>query len=651
MKIQHLNFGIIIGLLILLSSSAWANVKLPALVGDNMVLQRDTKINMWGWADPGEKVSIQFQGKNLNAKTRKDGKWTIILPSFPAGGPFEMIIKGKNIITVKNILVGDVWLASGQSNMEFQLKNANNSAEEIKSANFDKIHLFTVTKNYSFQKKQELTSDGWKVCSPTSVENFSAIAYLFGREIYQKYKVPVGLINSSWGGTTAEAWTSAEGLKELPSFVGKVKALPNVDSYENFKAKISTWYNENNVDRGHMPNATPWSAVGLNTSEWSKMNQPGFWSANKDLKGYSGTIWLRKEIEISAVDVSKPLELSFGIILMSDSVFFNGKFIGTTTGYSKKRKYKVPADLIKPGVNLIAVRIKGVPNYGGMIDAPTELYAQLGETKITLQGDWLYKPGSDISNFPQDIILSTFDPNMPKTPTVLYNSMIAPMVQYAIKGVIWYQGESNADFMDEAIEYYTLFPTMIKDWRRSWGYDFPFLFVQLAGYQPDKQEPADYPWAHLREAQFKTLSLSNTGMATAIDIGEEKDIHPKNKQDVAHRLVLAAEKVAYHENVVFSGSVVKSMKIEENKIRLSFDNIGSGLWVKDKYGYIRGFSIASGDRKFVWAKAYLDGNDVLVYAENLNSPVAVRYDWGNFPDGNLYNKENLPAVPFRTDDW
>lgn len=641
-------------LFIYFHSFIFAAIKLPALVGDNMVLQRNANINIWGWADSGEKVSIQFQGKQFKTTTNPDGKWKLVLPSYQAGGPYKMTIKGKNTITIQNILVGDVWLASGQSNMEFQLKNANNSAEEIKSANFDRIRLFSVAKNYSFQKKQELSSEGWKVCSTTSVENFSAVAFLFGREIYQKYQIPVGLINTSWGGTTAEAWTSAEGLKELPTFKEKVKAISDVDKdgYEKFKAKISSWYKENdNVDRGNMPNATPWSAVGLNTADWSTMNQPGFWSSHKKLKGYSGTIWFRKKIQISADDVSKPLELSFGVILMSDSVYFNGKFIGTSSGFTKKRKYKVPAELVKPGNNLIVVRIKGVPNYGGMVDSPAELYAQLGETKIPLDGEWLYKTGSDISNFPQDIILSSFDPNMPHTPTVLNNAMIAPIVQYTIKGAIWYQGESNADFMDEALEYYTLFPALIKDWRQDWGYDFPFVFVQLAGYQPDKSEPADYPWAHLREAQFKTLSLPNTGMATAIDIGEEGNIHPKDKQDVGHRLALAAERVAYHDSVVYSGPMYKSMKIEGNKIRLSFDNIGSGLWIKDKYSYIRGFAIAGGDKKFIWAKAYQEGNDVVVYSENLNNPVAVRYNWGNTPDGNLYNKENLPTVPFRTDNW
>ncbi|MCB0847051.1 MAG: sialate O-acetylesterase, partial [Bacteroidetes bacterium] len=245
-----------------------------------------------------------------------------------------------------------------------------------------------------------------------------------------------------------------------------------------------------------------------------------------------------------------------------------------------------------------------------------------------------------------------FSETMPQSPTLLFNGMLTPLTPYTIKGVIWYQGESNADNMEEADQYYTLFPAMIKDWRKQWGYDFPFLFVQLAGYKPDHPEPADYPWADLREAQAQTLALPHTGMATTIDIGEVDDIHPRNKQDVAHRLALAARKIAYGEDIIASGPTFSSMKIEGDKIRLKLDNIGSGLWVKgSKYGYVKGFAIAGKNKKFVWAQAWLEGDEIIINAKKIKAPVAVRYNWGNSPDGNLYNREELPAVPFRTDDW
>lgn len=641
-------------LLFSMSSVLKANIKLPALVGNNMVLQRDHNINIWGWADPEENLSVEFQGKQFVASADKDGKWKLTLPAYPAGGPFTMRLKGKDTIELTNILIGDVWLASGQSNMEWALENIKNAKEEIQNANFPQIRLFTVAKEYDFKPREDVKSKGWEACSSEKVPKFSAIAFLFGRKIHQEINVPVGLIFSAWGGTTAEAWMSPDGLKEVPSFKEKLNALSNAgaDKYNAFKAKKEAWLKENDkIDRGRMSNATPWSAIDLNTADWSAMNQPAQWATNKDLKGYCGTVWFRKEIEVSAQDMGKPLELSFGVILMTDSVFVNGQFVGTTTGFSQKRKYKVPADLVKQGKNLIVVRIKGVQTFGGMADSPTEMYAQIGETKISLEDKWLYKTAPDISDFPYDINFSEFTPMMPTVPLVLHNAMIAPVVQYPIKGVIWYQGESNADDMDEALNYYSLFPALIKDWRREWGYDFPFLFVQLAGYQPDKPEPADYAWAHLREAQFKTLSLPNTCMATAIDIGEVGDIHPKNKQDVANRLVLAAKKVAYQKDVVYSGPVLKSMTIEGNKLRLRFENVGSGFLIKDKYAYPKGFAIAGTDKNFVWAKAIVEGNDIVVYADNVQQPMAVRYNWGNSPDGNIYNKENLPAVPFRTDNW
>ncbi|MCW3106337.1 MAG: 9-O-acetylesterase [Segetibacter sp.] len=648
---RHFIFAV---LFILSNSCLWAAVKLPALVGDNMVLQRDAKINLWGWADPGEKVTIQFQSKQFNTKAGKDGKWMIVLPPFPAGGPYNMVIKGKNNITLQNILIGDVWLASGQSNMEWPLNNINNSKQEIETANYPQIRLFTVAKNFAFQPKAQLGSGNWTVCSPKAVDSFSAVAYLFGRELHQRYKVPVGLIHSSWGGTPAEAWTSAEGLKPIQSFEKALDEVSKMDvaTYEAYKAKKDAWLREfGGTDRGRLPNKAQWTDITLDTSDWLKMKQPGIWSANKELKGYSGTIWFRKEIDVSTEAAGKPITLSLGVILLSDSAFFNGQFIGNAVGYDKKRLYEVPGNLVKSGRNLIVLRIVGFLNYGGMVSLPDEIYAQTGEQKIPLTGEWLYKTAPDISNLPEVLKSSGLDPNMPQTPSILFNAMIAPLIPYTVKGAIWYQGESNADNMEEAMQYSLLFPAMIKDWRQRWGYDFPFLFVQLAGYQPNEPEPGDYSWAHVREAQFKTLSMPNTGMATAIDIGEEKNIHPKNKQDVAHRLALTAQKVAYRENVVYSGPTFKSMTVEGNKIRLTFDNIGTGLWIKDNNDVIRSFAIAGEDKKFVWAKAYQDGNDVRVYSESIKHPIAVRYNWCNTPDGSLYNKENLPAVPFRTDNW
>jgi len=619
-----------------------------------MVLQRDTEINLWGWADPGEMVILLFQGTKLTAKTGKDGKWIMILPPHPAGGPYEMTIKGKNEILIRNILVGDVWLASGQSNMEWILKNINNSEKEIGTASYDQIRLFTVTKKLAFQPKEELSSEGWKICAPESAENFSAIAYLFGRELHLRYGVPIGLINSSWGGTPAESWTSAEGLSEFPEFTAAIEELSRLDlsAIEAFQEKLNAWNKEfGGIDRGRLPGMISWTDNNLNTDDWLRVVQPGLWSTHKELKGFSGTIWFRKEIDIPVELSGSQAELHFGGILWADSAFFNGQFVGNTMGHEKKRVYPVPGNLVKTGRNIITMRITGVSSFGGMMGPASELYLKAGDRQISLAGEWLCKTAPDLSTYPESVALTGFNPSMPVTPTVLYNAMIAPLIPYAIKGVIWYQGESNADSMEEALQYYSLFPAMIEDWRRHWGYDFPFLFVQLAGYQADNPEPGDYPWAHLREAQSRTLALPNTGMAVAIDIGDQNDIHPRNKQDVARRLALAAYKIVYGEMIVHSGPTFKSMTVEGGRVRLSCDNTGKGLLAKDKYGYIRGFAIAGADRKFVWAKAYKDGDDVIVFSESIANPVAVRYNWGNTPDGNLYNSEDLPAVPYRSDDW
>lgn len=641
-------------LVAVLNISVWANIKLPALVGDNMVLQRDANIQIWGWADPGEKVNLQFLGNDLHTKTGKDGKWTLDLSPVPAGGPYEMVIEGRNRITISNILVGDVWLASGQSNMGFKMYQTDNAETEIEIANYDQIRLFSVEHIMSFQPETDVNSNGWKMCTPNTVKNFSAVAYYFGKELYKKYGVPIGLINSSWGGSYAEAWISKNGLIQFPDFLKQADQFSELDNvaYKEFQKEMNKWLRKfAKIDRGRMPGEISWEDEHLDTDGWLTMNQPGIWSQHKELKGFNGVIWFRKEIDVPIEMAGQPIELNFGAILWTDSVFFNGVLIGSTTGYQIKRNYKVSGDLVKEGQNLITLRIAGLDYFGGLIGAPNELFALVGEEKIPLSGEWLYKTGSDISTYPENEMIKKYQLGMPNKPTLLFNSMIAPLIPYKLKGVIWYQGESNASNMSTARQYYTLFPSLINDWREKWGYEFSFLFVQLAGYQTDEEMPADYVWAHLREAQYKTLSLPNTGMAVAIDIGNEKDIHPTNKVNVGKRLALAAQKVAYKEDVVFSGPTYKRMKIEGNKIRLSLDNLGSGIWVKDKYSYIRGFAIAGADKKFVWAKAYSDGDDIIVYSEDIKEPVAVRYNWGNTPDGNLYNMENLPAVPFRTDDW
>ncbi len=632
-------------------SSLFADVRLPELVGDNMVLQQNTKLPLWGWAAPGERVTVSFNGQQLSAKAGKDGKWTVTLAPVPAGGPFEMTIKGNNTINLRNILVGEVWLASGQSNMEWFLSSTvDNHVQEIAAANYPQIRLIDVRNTVAFRPKAEMESDGWKICSPETAGNFSAVAYFFARDLHQRYKVPVGLITSEWGGTPAEAWTSGEALKAFPEFSKQVAEMENDKSdltkrIQEYNTQREAWLKAfGNRDRGYLPGGKTWADADFDAAGWPRMQLPGLWERAGGLPDYDGVVWYRKEIDVPADAAGKPLTLHLAVIDDADTTFFNGVQVGNTDSYNALRVYSVPAELVKAGRNVIAVRVVDTGGGGGIHGDAKEFYADMGGRQLPLAGEWQYQSAVDTRTMPRP----PFTTALQNAPATLYNAMIAPLVPYAIKGVIWYQGESNAG---RAYQYRTLFPAMIKDWRGRWGYDFPFLFVQLANYMHDKDQPADYEWAELREAQAMALSLPNTGMAVTIDIGNPDDIHPRNKQDVGLRLAAAAHKVAYGEKGVHAGPTYQSMTVEGNKVRVKFANVGSGLVVKDKYGYVRGFAVAGADKKFVWARGYPDGNDLILYSDEVQTPVAVRYAWSNNPDGNVYNREGLPAVPFRTDDW
>ena len=500
---------IIIILLLVIAGAAVADIKLPAIIGDNMVLQQGGKVPIWGWADPGEEVTAGVSWNNMKwaVKADKDGKWSFRINPPKAGGPYEMTLTGKNTITIKNILVGEVWVCSGQSNMQMTVQSSNNAQQEIADAGYPKIRLFSVKRTVA-ETPQSDCEGNWSECSPRTVPDFSAVAYFFGRELHKQLNVPVGLIHTSWGGTPAESWTRREVLEADADFV------PIVKRYDDAVAKY--------------PQA---------------------------MKEYEQKLAEWKE----AVEKAKA----------------EGK------------------------------------------DQPR-------------------RPGEP------------FGPGNPNAPAGLYNAMIAPLIPYGIQGAIWYQGESNAG---RAYQYRTLFPAMIKNWRDDWGQgQFSFLFVQLANFMQTKPEPTESAWAELREAQSMTLALPNTGMVVIIDIGDAVDIHPKNKQDVGKRLALWALADTYGKKLVYSGPIYKSMNVDCSSIILSFNHVGGGLVAKGG-AELKGFSIAGKDRKFVWADAKIDGDKVIVSSEKVDMPVAVRYAWADNPVCNFYNQEDLPASPFRTDEW
>ena len=640
-----------------LATFSIADVTLPKLFTDNMILQRGEDVNIWGTADPGETVKIFFRDHEYETTTSVTGKWSLTLPPYVSGGPFQMVINGKNAITLSNIMFGDVWVCSGQSNMYFRLAAAKNAYRDIDDANYDNIRLYIVDKDSNHLPKNDLASGEWLVCSPETARGFSAVGYFFGRELHESIDVPIGLIHASWGGSAIQAWMDGKTLKDFDSYREQVEEISqNSDYFLELEKK----YEENGgnllvnaiyaQDPGLNDDGTLSSDSFFQDEDWNEIPVPGYWQ-DTELPEHTGSVWYRKRFELPDAFKYRDLPLELGWIDDYDFTFFNGEPLGRKFYKGSERHYLIPKENIKTGVNEILVCVYNSSGKGGFW-GPRRAHLKFegDETglKLDLEGLWQYKPG--LNKFDFKAIKSNKLPQERAIPTFLFNAMISPITRYAIKGAIWYQGESNAG---KAKEYESLLPAMIIGWRAAWNQgDFPFLIVQLANYGTPDEDPGQSDWAELREAQSKTLSLQNTGMAVTIDLGEEMDIHPTNKQDVGKRLVLSALKVAYDQDVVASGPTYKSMKIKRGRAYISFNHIGSGLMTTNKFGYIGEFSIAGKDKNFVWAKAYIDGDQIVVYSDEVRKPVAVRYAWsGNPTDANLYNVEGLPASPFRTDTW
>ncbi|WP_245705485.1 sialate O-acetylesterase [Chitinophaga filiformis] len=623
----------------------YAQVSLPHVFGDSMVLQRGVKIPVWGNSSPGALIVAKLGNVRATAKADHLGKWQLRFPVFKAGGPYvlEVAESGKPdlAIKLKGILIGDVWLASGQSNMEWQVQQAKDAGKEIANANFPQVRFLVVEHSKQVKPQTNISAGKWKVCDTGNVKEFSAVAYYFARKIHRDQKVPVGIIQSTWGGTPIEAWTSREML--LTSPITREKTLSNdtlapdrEDFVQDSLNQIRLWnmvYNpQNNADK-----IVP--AVEYDDADWTTVEMP---NVLKDfgIGYYEGVVWLKRKITLPPSFNQKDITINLGHPEMNYSLYFNGQEICKNVWYSNAtHAYTIPANMVKSGENTIAVRIAMLWGGGGLSPLD-DIYIADGSSKISLKGKWIYK--KDLEGALPKIL------NYQYYPTVLFNTMINPVIPFGIKGFIWYQGEANAA---AAYDYRTLFPMLIADWRKRWRQgDLPFLFVQLANYMKTKPLPSESEWAELREAQTLTLSQPNTGMACVIDIGEANDIHPKNKQEVGRRLALVANKMVYKQACIASGPRYKNYKKEGNRIRISFTNIGTGLSTKDGKE-VAGFAIAGKDKQFYWAKAIIEGNEVIIYADKVAEPVAVRYAWADNPECNLINSANLPAVPFRTDEW
>jgi len=625
------------------------------MFSDNMVLQRDMRDPVWGWAKPGTKITVSAADQMASTVAGPDGKWMVKIGPLQVGGPYALTIDGPQKVTFSNVLVGDVWICSGQSNMEFGIGNLKNAADEIAAADHPTLRLFMQPRIVS-PVPLEVTGGEWKVCTPDNVKTdgswsgFSAVAYFFGRKLNQDLNIPIGLIHTSWGGTPAQAWTSAKDLGDkLPEFRGNIAQLEAMAEAKKHPAAngenpFDAWYKKNDPGSAAEPG---WADSALDDSGWKTMNVPGFVqdAGFPEFVNQQSVFWLRKEVDLPADVASKDVTLHL-MVDDNDATWVNGTKVGAIDGYNVPRKYKIPAGVLHAGKNTIAVRVTDTQAPGGIYGDPAGISLSVaGGDPISLVGPWKMKLGTPITSKNPYPMTTQDNPNLP---TVLYNGMIQPIVPFGVKGAIWYQGESNAG---QAYQYRTLLPTMIESWHRNWGQgSFPFLIVQLAGFGDQPAQPGDDAWAELREAQWLTAKhVRNAGIATAIDIGESRDIHPKNKQEVGRRLALVAEAQDYQMKVESSGPVYRSMKVMGDSIQLTFDHVTGGLNAKD--GPLKGFSIAGDDHKWVWADAKIDGNSVIVSSPMVPHPVAVRYSWATFLDSNLYNGEGLPAFPFRTDDW
>jgi sialate O-acetylesterase len=633
----------------IVNNSAFCTVKLPALVGDSMILQRDSKVNIWGWADKNETVTVSFAGKKYKTKTGEDGKWKIVLAPVKAGGPYTMKIDGTNHIILSNILIGDVWFCSGQSNMVHQMiLHRERYADEITKANYSAIRHFWIPTLTDLQgPRDNLPTGFWKSANPNDVLQFSAVAYFFAKAVYEKYHVPIGLINASVGGTPIEAWMSEEGFKDFPSIISTI-AKNKDTAYVNGVNRIAFAANakrpQPRQDKGLLA-GKQWYDPNYISIGWHNINIPGYWE-DQGIKDLDGAVWYRREIDVPVSMTGKPAKVALGRIVDADFLYVNGKLAGNTTYMYPQRRYMLAAGMLKAGKNVFVIRVLNNTGKGGFVpDKP--YYLAAGNDTLDLKGTWQYKVGEVYSR--QAALAGSSGISAQSQPAALYNAMAAPVTNYTIKGILWYQGETN---VNNASQYKKLLPALITDWRNKWKQpDLPFLYVQLPNFQDVQYQPAESEWAVLREAQLQALSIPNTGMAVAIDLGEWNDIHPDRKKEVGERLALAALKVAYKEkDVVYSGPIYRSSEIEGDKIILTFNNIGSGLITNDGEELNR-FEMAGADKKFVWATGKIEGDKVVVRSDSISNPVYVRYAWADNPDGaNLYNKDGLPASPFRTDN-
>lgn len=632
-----------------------AKVVLPSVFTDNMVLQQKTDITFYGDATKNKQLTVKtgWNGKEYHTEADGQGKWSLKIPTPAAGGPYEITFSDGKKLQLKNVMIGEVWFCSGQSNMEMPVAGwgkVMNYEQEIAEAAYPAIRLFQVKKNTSLAplKEVESTLGGWQECSSATVPEFSALAYFYARALWKELNVPIGVIDCTWGGTPAEAWTSHETLRQVMGFREEMDKLERLgfdpnrmeQAYSEERAHWQSLFTEK--DKGMENGKLCWTAPSLSEEDWQTISLPGYWEG-KGLKDFDGIIWFRRSLEIPAEWAGKPLTLRLGMIDDEDITYFNGVEIARGAGYMTPRTYTIPAKLVKAGKAVLAVRVSDFGGEGGIHGKAEELYVEADGKRISLAGDWKYRIGLSLKGFPPAPVSPVQSSSYP---TVLFNAMVKPWTAFPIKGVIWYQGEANVGRPEQ---YGDLFPALITDWRWQWRSDFPFYFVQLANFMESKEIQPDSEWAALREAQTKALKLDQVGMAVTIDIGLADDIHPKNKQEVGRRLALVALAGSYGKNVSGSAPVFRNYRIKGDKMELDFGQKQDGFQIKGTT--LKGFTIAGPDRVFYPAEAMVQNGKIIVFSPEVSIPLAARYGWADNPDCNLYGENGLPVAPFRTDCW
>ena len=633
-------------LAVLTPATARAQLRLPLLYSDGAVIQRGAEVPVWGWAAPGAGVTVSFDGTTETATAAADGRWRVVLPSHGAGGPFELTVaSGGEQAVVRDVLVGDVWVASGQSNMEWTLKDARGGAEAVASARDPHLRQFLVPKSFADTPEDELAGGAWAPADPEHAGDFTAVGYYFARDVRAHHAdVPIGIVHTSWGGSRIEPWMSAEmlGLDEAGrSAIADAERAHDAEVAERLRATIGGLPE---TDAGMDGDVALWAAPTLDDADWTRIQVPAQWES-QGYDGLDGVAWYRTMVTLTPAEAAAGVTLGLGMIDDDDVSYVNGVEVGrVVNGWNQPRIYPVPATALHPGENVIAVRVVDNQGGGGMAGEPAQVYLETadGTRRSLASGDWRFRVA---------VVRLGAASNKNQVPTALWNKMVHPLTPFPIAGVLWYQGESNGDRMEDATRYGGLFRSMIEGWREAWGdADLPFLWVQLANFHAPPTGPDDTgTWPTVREGQSSALALGHTAEAVILDVGEADDIHPRDKETVGHRLALAARQMVYGERLVASGPRYRGHTVGPGRVEVAFSDVGGGLTTRGG-APLGGFDVAGADGRWHTADARIEGDRVVVSSPSVSAPISVRYGWADNPvAATLANAEALPAAPFRTD--